>query len=184
MNSHNTAIISSKASIGKNVTIGPYCIVNDNVKINDNVKLIAHVYIDGNTTIGESCVFYPYSSIGTSPQDLKYKGEATKLIIGANNTFREYVTINPGTEGGGSITSIGNNCLFMINSHVAHDCIIGNNVIMVNKSTTTWIKTSPSKTRYKNFGPCMKFIFFWRLVHKLISTNKTTWYTNTSTSFH
>ena len=99
MNSHNTAIISSKASIGKNVTIGPYCIVNDNVKINDNVKLIAHVYIDGNTTIGESCVFYPYSSIGTSPQDLKYKGEATKLIIGANNTFREYVTINPGTEG-------------------------------------------------------------------------------------
>ena len=135
INSHSTAIISNKATIGNNVTIGPYCIVNDNVNINDNVKLIAHVYIDGNTTIGKDCVFYPYSSIGTAPQDLKYKGEKSKLIIGSNNIFREYVTINPGTDGGGLITSIGNNCLFMINSHVAHDCNIGNNVIMVNNAS-------------------------------------------------
>ena len=134
-NIHHTSIISEKAILGFNVTIGPYCIINENVKIGNNVNLKAHVYIDGNTTIGDDCTFFPYSSIGTSPQDLKYKGEKSKLKIGNNNIFREYVTVNPGTEGGGLMTIIGDNCLFMINAHVAHDCKIGNNVIMVNNAS-------------------------------------------------
>ena len=135
INKHHTSIISEKAVLGSNVTIGPYCIINENVKIGNNVNLKAHVYIDGNTTIGDNCTFFPYCSIGTSPQDLKYKGEKSILKIGNNNIFREYVTVNPGTEGGGLKTVIGDNCLFMINAHVAHDCKIGNNVIMVNNAS-------------------------------------------------
>ena len=135
INKHHTSIISEKAVLGTNVTIGPYCIVNENVKIGNNVNLKAHVYIDGNTTIGDNCTFFPYCSIGSSPQDLKYKGEESILKIGDNNIFREYVTVNPGTEGGGLKTIIGDNCLFMINAHVAHDCKIGNNVIMVNNAS-------------------------------------------------
>ena len=134
-NIHTTAIVSSKAKIGQNVTIGPYCIINSNVILGNNCNLKANVYIDGNTEIGENCTFYPFSSIGTNPQDLKYKGEKSKLKIGNNNIFREYVTVNPGTEGGGLLTKIGNDCLFMISSHVAHDCIIGNNVILVNNAS-------------------------------------------------
>ena len=96
MNSiHSTAIISSKANIGKNVSIGPYCIINSNVRLGNNCKLKANVYIDGNTDIGENCTFYPFSSIGSNPQDLKYKGEKSRLKIGKNNIFREYVTLNP-----------------------------------------------------------------------------------------
>ena len=135
INKHHTSIVSEKAVLGSNVTIGPYCIINENVKIGNNVNLIAHIYIDGNTTIGDNCKFFPYCSIGTSPQDLKYKGEKSILKIGDNNIFREYVTVNRGTEGGGLETVIGNNCLFMINAHVAHDCKIGNNVIMVNNAS-------------------------------------------------
>ena len=135
INKHHTSIISEKAVLGSNVTIGPYCIINENVKIGNNVNLKAHVYIDGNTTIGDNCTFFPYCSIGTSPQDLKYKGENSLLKIGNNNIFREYVTVNPGTEGGGLETVIGDNCLFMISAHVAHDCKIGNNVIMVNNAS-------------------------------------------------
>ena len=135
INKHHTSIISEKAVLGSNVTIGPYCIINENVKIGNNVNLKAHIYIDGNTTIDDNCTFFPYCSIGTSPQDLKYKGEKSKLKIGKNNIFREYVTVNTGTEGGGLETVIGDNCLFMINAHVAHDCKIGNNVIMVNNAS-------------------------------------------------
>ncbi len=135
INQHHTSIISNKAELGSNVNVGPYCIINDNVKIGSNVNLKAHVYIEGNTTIGKNCTFYPYCSIGSSPQDLKYKGEKSILKIGNNNTFREYVTVNPGTIGGGLETTIGNNCLFMISSHIAHDCKIGNNVIMVNNAS-------------------------------------------------
>ena len=135
INKHHTSIVSEKAELGSNVTIGPYCIINENVKIGNNVNLKAHIYIDGNTTIGDNCTFFPYCSIGTAPQDLKYKGEKSILNIGNNNVFREYVTVNPGTEGGGLETVIGNNCLFMINAHVAHDCQIGNNVIMVNNAS-------------------------------------------------
>ena len=132
---HQTAIISSKAVISDNVIIGPYCVIGDNVKINSNNKLISHVCIDGNTVIGKNNVFFPFSSIGLIPQDLKYKGENSKLFIGDNNIFRENVTVNIGTEGGGMKTKIGNNCLFMVGSHVAHDCIISNNVILANNAT-------------------------------------------------
>ena len=132
---HPTAIVSSKAKLGNNVNIGPYCIINENVEIGDNSRFIANVYVDGHTKIKKNCTFYPFSSVGTNPQDLKFKGEKSKLIIGNNNTFREYVTINTGTIGGGLVTSVGDNCLFMISSHIAHDCIIGNNVILVNNAS-------------------------------------------------
>ncbi len=132
---HPTAIISKGSIISKNCFIGPYCIVGENVKIGNNTKLYSNVTIDGNTIIGEGCEFYPYSTIGTNPQDLKYAGEKSFLKIGNNNIFREYVTINPGTFGGGLITSVGNNCLMMVSSHIAHDCKIGNNVVLVNNAS-------------------------------------------------
>ena len=134
-NIHSTAIVSPKAELGNNIFIGPYCIINENVKINDNCKFLANVYMEGNTTVGANCTFYPFSTIGTKPQDLKYKGEKSELMIGNNNTIREHVTINPGTSGGGLITSIGNNCLLMVGCHVAHDCKIENNVILVNNAS-------------------------------------------------
>ena len=129
---HKTAIVDSKAKISSSVNIGPYCVIGPNVEINENVKIYSHVNISGNTKIGKGNKIYPFASIGNDPQDLKYNGEETKLIIGDNNKIREYVTINPGTEGGGGLTKIGNDCLFMISSHVAHDCQVGNNVIIAN----------------------------------------------------
>ncbi len=127
-----TAIINSKAKVAESAEIGPYCVIGPNVEIGENVKIHSHVNISGNTLIGKGNKIYPFASIGNDPQDLKYNGEQTKLIIGDNNKIREYVTINPGTEGGGGLTKIGNNCLFMISSHVAHDCHVGNNVIIAN----------------------------------------------------
>ena len=129
---HKTAIVDVKAKISSSVNIGPYCVIGPNVEIGDNVKIHSHVNISGNTIIGKNNKIYPFASIGNDPQDLKYNGEETKLIIGNNNKIREYVTINPGTEGGGGLTKIGNDCLFMISSHVAHDCQVGNNVIIAN----------------------------------------------------
>jgi len=129
---HKTAIVDSKAKVATSVEIGPYTIIGPNVEIGENVKIHSHVNISGNTVIGNGNKIYPFASIGNDPQDLKFNGEQTKLIIGDNNKIREYVTINPGTEGGGSLTKIGNNCLFMISSHVAHDCQVGNNVILAN----------------------------------------------------
>ncbi|AFS47339.1 acyl-[acyl-carrier-protein]--UDP-N-acetylglucosamine O-acyltransferase [alpha proteobacterium HIMB5] len=129
---HQTAIIDSNAKIGNNVEIGPYCVIGSGVQISDNNKLYSHVNISGNTKVGEGNTFYPFCSIGNSPQDLKYNGEKTELVIGKNNRIREYVTIHPGTAGGGGKTIIGDNCLFMISSHIAHDCLIGNNVILAN----------------------------------------------------
>ena len=129
---HKTAIVDSKAKISSSVNIGPYCVIGPNVEINENVKILSHVNISGNTKIGKGNKIYPFASIGNDPQDLKYNGEETKLIIGDNNKIREYVTINPGTKGGGGLTKIGNDCLFMISSHVAHDCEVGNNVIIAN----------------------------------------------------
>ena len=129
---HRSSVIDSKAIIGKNVKIGPFCYVGPNVKLIDNVQLISNVHIEGNTIVGNGTKIFPFASIGTQPQDLKYKNEKNSLTIGAHNMIREYVTINPGTEGGGSKTTIGNNCLFMISSHVAHDCTIGNEVIIAN----------------------------------------------------
>ena len=129
---HKSAIIDSSAKISNTVEIGAYSVIGPNVVIDENVKIQSHVNIQGNTIIGKNNIIYPFASIGNDPQDLKYKGEKTKLIIGENNKIREYVTINPGTDGGGGITSIGNNCLFMISTHIAHDCKIGNNVIIAN----------------------------------------------------
>jgi UDP-N-acetylglucosamine acyltransferase len=129
---HNSSIIDRKAKIGKNVKIGPFSYIGPEVEVADSVELISNVYIEGNTKIGKGTKIFPFASIGTIPQDLKYKGEDNSLEIGENNTIREYVTINPGTEGGGGKTVIGNNCLFMISSHVAHDCHIGNNVVLAN----------------------------------------------------
>jgi len=129
---HKSSEINSKAKISKNVKIGPFCYVGPNVTIGDNVELISNVHLEGNTTIGKGTKIFPFASIGTQPQDLKFKGEKNSLEIGENNLIREYVTINPGTDGGGLKTSIGNNCLFMISSHIAHDCKIGNNVIIAN----------------------------------------------------
>ena len=129
---HKTAIIHTNAKISESVEIGAYSVIGPDVIINENVKIYSHVNIHGNTTIGKNNTIYPFASIGNDPQDLKYKGEKTKLIIGENNKIREYVTINPGTSGGGGLTSIGNNCLFMISSHIAHDCKVGNDVILAN----------------------------------------------------
>ena len=129
---HPTSIVDKKAKISKNVRIGPYVVIGPNVEISDNVEIHSHANIEGNTKIGESTKIFPFASIGSQPQDLKFEGEKNSLVIGKNNTIREYVTINPGTKGGGGLTSIGNNCLFMISSHIAHDCKIGNNVIIAN----------------------------------------------------
>ena len=129
---HSSSVIDKKAKISKNAIIGPFCNVGPNVVLEDNVNLISNVHIEGNTFVGKGTKIFPYASIGTQPQDLKFKGEKNSLLIGQNNLIREYVTINPGTEGGGSKTIIGNNCLFMISSHIAHDCKIGNNVIIAN----------------------------------------------------
>lgn len=132
---HPTAIISQGAKIGQNVKIGPYCIIGSQVTIGDNVEIKSHVVIDGKTTIGDNCIIFPFASIGSQPQDLKYCGEASEVIIGKNNSIREYVTIQPGTEGGGMVTRVGDNCLFMIGTHIAHDCQVGNNVIFANNAT-------------------------------------------------
>ena len=129
---HKTSVIDTKESIPQNVKIGPFCYVGPDVKIGENVELVSNVHIEGNTIIGNGTRIFPFASIGTEPQDLKYNGEKNITIIGNNNIIREYVTINPGTEGGGSQTFIGNNCLFMISSHVGHDCKSGNNVIIAN----------------------------------------------------
>ena len=129
---HKTAIVDPKAKISTNVNIGPYSIIGPNVEIGEDTDINSHVSIAGYTKIGKKNKIYPFSSIGNNPQDLKYNGEKSYLEIGDSNTVREYVSINPGTDGGGGLTKIGNNCLFMVSSHVAHDCVIGDNVVAVN----------------------------------------------------
>ena len=129
---HDTSVVNPKAKLAPSVKIGPYCVIGPNVEIEDNVIVQSHVNISGYTKIGKGNLIYPFASIGNDPQDLKYNGEETKLVIGKNNKFREYVTVNPGTAGGGGITKIGDNCLFMVSSHIAHDCEVGNNVIIAN----------------------------------------------------
>ncbi len=129
---HKTAIISETSNIADNVEIGAYSIIGPNVKIESDTKIYSHVNIVGNTSIGKGNEIFPFSSIGTPPQDLKYKGEKNSIIIGNNNKFREYVNINPGTAQGGGITKIGNSNLFMVYCHVAHDCIISNNIVLAN----------------------------------------------------
>ncbi len=127
-----TALINKEAKIHPSAKVGPYSVIGPKVEIGENVTIHSHVNISGNTKIGKGNIIFPFASIGNDPQDLKYNGEETSLIIGDNNKFREYVSINPGTVGGGGFTKIGNNCLFMISSHIAHDCNVGNNVIIAN----------------------------------------------------
>jgi len=129
---HNSSVIEKKAKIGEDVKIGPFCYVGPDVQLEDGVELASNIHIEGNTLVGKKTKIFPFASIGTQPQDLKFRGEKNSLLIGENNTIREYVTINPGTQGGGGKTVIGNNNLLMISSHVAHDCYIGNNVVIAN----------------------------------------------------
>ena len=131
---HETAIVDRKAKISEKTIIGPYSIVGPDVQIDGGAEIQSHVNITGNTIIGSNTKIFPFASIGTNPQDLKYKGEKTKLDIGSNNIIREHVTINTGTDGGGGITKIGSNNLIMIGAHIAHDCIIGNNVVIANSA--------------------------------------------------
>ena len=132
---HPTAIVAPGAMLAEDVVIGPYCIVGENVTLGPRVTLRSHAVVDGRTMIGEGTRLFPFASIGLEPQDLKYRGEKSELIIGRNNTIREYVTMNPGTEGGGMVTRVGDGCLFMVGAHVAHDCRIGSHVIMANNAT-------------------------------------------------
>ena len=131
---HKTAIINSNSKIDQNVEIGPYTVIGPDVEIQEGTKIQSHVSIIGRTKIGKNNKIYPFASIGNDPQDLKYKGEKTELIIGDGNTIREYTTINTGTVGGGGLTKIGDNSLLMIGVHIAHDCIIGNNVVIANSA--------------------------------------------------
>jgi UDP-N-acetylglucosamine acyltransferase len=132
---HPTAIIESGASLGSNVKIGPYCVVGAQVTLGDDVELVSHVTIAGITTIGPGTKIFPFASIGHAPQDKKYHGEPSRLEIGAHNVIREYVTMQPGTEGGGMLTKVGDNGLFMVGTHVAHDCEVGSDVILANYAT-------------------------------------------------
>ncbi|WP_032139207.1 acyl-ACP--UDP-N-acetylglucosamine O-acyltransferase [Rickettsia tamurae] len=131
-NIHTTAIIAEGAKFGKNIKIGPYCIIGAEVVLHDNVELKSHVVIEGITKIGENTVIYPFASIGQPPQILKYANERSSTIIGSNNTIREYVTVQAGSQGGGMVTRVGNNNLFMVGVHIGHDCKIGNNVVFAN----------------------------------------------------
>jgi UDP-N-acetylglucosamine acyltransferase len=132
---HKTAIVSPKAEIGENCYVGAFSIIGDDVKLAENVRLDSHVVIEGDTFIDSETHIYPFVSIGLAPQDLKYGGEPTKTIIGKNNHIREFVTIHRGTENGGGITKIGDNNLLMAQSHVAHDCNLGDEIIMANAAT-------------------------------------------------
>ena len=122
------------AVIGKDVTIGPYCVIEANVSIGDGCRLFSHVHITGHTTIGPRATIYPFASLGTPPQSVKYRGGPTKLTIGADCEIRESVTMNTGTEDAGGLTAVGDKCLFMVGTHVGHDCIVGNNVTMANNA--------------------------------------------------
>ncbi len=132
---HPTAIIEPGASIAADAVIGPYCVVGGAVGLASGVELVSHVNVSGRTSIGAGTRVFPFASIGLPPQDLKYRGEESRLVIGRNNVIREQVTMNPGTEGGGMLTEVGDNCLFMVGAHVAHDCRIGSGVILVNNAT-------------------------------------------------
>tara|TARA_B100000989_G_scaffold8363_1_gene5753 strand:- start:472 stop:1266 length:795 start_codon:yes stop_codon:yes gene_type:complete len=129
---HHTAIVDKKSKISENVEIGPYCIIGPNVELGSNTKLHSHVSINGTTKIGKNNEIFPFVSIGTPPQDLKYKGEENSIIVGDNNKLREYVNINPGTSQGGTITKLGSNNLLMVYCHVAHDCTLGDNIVLAN----------------------------------------------------
>jgi UDP-N-acetylglucosamine acyltransferase len=131
---HPTAIVSPRAVLGRGVSIGPYCSVGDHAVLGDSVELLSHVAISGRTEIGPRTRIFPFASLGFEPQDLKYHGEPSRLLVGADCTIREHVTMSPGTEGGGMETRVGDHCLLMIGVHIAHDCKVGDHVILSNNS--------------------------------------------------
>ncbi|MEX0760145.1 MAG: acyl-ACP--UDP-N-acetylglucosamine O-acyltransferase, partial [Tistlia sp.] len=132
---HATAIVEAGARLGEGVEVGPFCLVGPEVELGDRVKLHSHVVVAGRTSIGAGTAIFPFASLGHAPQDLKYAGEASRLEIGRDNVIREQVTMNPGTAGGGLLTRVGDGCLFMVGAHVAHDCPVGDRVILANNAT-------------------------------------------------
>lgn len=132
---HPTAIVDPGAELAGDVVVGPYCVIGGQVALASGVSLKSHVVVEGRTTIGARTRIFPFASIGHEPQDLKYDGEPSSLEIGCDNTIREHVTINPGTKGGGMVTRVGSHCLLMVGAHVAHDCQLGDHVIMANNAT-------------------------------------------------
>jgi UDP-N-acetylglucosamine acyltransferase len=134
-NIHPTAVIHDGAKIGTDVVIGPYCVIGAKVTIGNGCKLHSHIVIDGITTVGDETEIFPFAALGLPPQDLKFKGEDSRLVIGKRNKIREYCTMQPGTSGDRMETTVGDNCLFMASTHVAHDCVVGNGVILANCAT-------------------------------------------------
>jgi UDP-N-acetylglucosamine acyltransferase len=132
---HPTALVDPKAELADDVEIGPYCIVGPDVKLAAGVRLMSHVNVEGHTEIGEGCTLHPFSSLGGPPQHLAHKGEPTRLVVGARNSIREHVTMNAGTVAGGGVTRVGDDGLFMVGSHVAHDCEVGHHVVFANNAT-------------------------------------------------
>ena len=131
---HSTAVVDPRAELASDVVIGPYCVIGPQVLLGAGVRLESHVVITGRTRVGDRCRIFPFACLGHRPQDLKYRGEDTELVIGSDNQIREHVTMHPGTAGGGEITRIGEGDLFMAAIHVAHDCLVGNGVIMANNA--------------------------------------------------
>ncbi|MBW2622368.1 MAG: acyl-ACP--UDP-N-acetylglucosamine O-acyltransferase [Deltaproteobacteria bacterium] len=134
MDIHPAAFIHPEAELGEGVKVGPGAVINAGVVIGSGTEIMAHAYIESGTTLGRDCVVFPSASLGTDPQDITYTGEPTALVIGDEVIFREFTTVSRGTGHGGGVTRVGNKCYFMANSHVGHDCQIGNNVIMVNSA--------------------------------------------------
>ena len=132
---HPSAVIESGASLGDGVTVGPFAVIGPEVVLGEGCRIHSHAVIGGRTRIGARTEVFPFASIGLRPQDLKYRGEASELVIGSDTVIREHVTMNPGTEGGGMVTRVGDRCLIMVGSHVGHDCDVGNGVIMANNAT-------------------------------------------------
>ena|SRR5579885_858675 len=132
---HPSAVVELGARLAETAKVGPLCVVGAEVELGEGVELLSHVVVAGRTSVGAETRIFPFASIGHAPQDMKYKGEPSRLVIGRGNVIREHVTMNPGTAGGGMLTQVGDNCLFMVGVHVAHDCVIGNGVIMANNAT-------------------------------------------------
>lgn len=132
---HPTAVVDPRAELGADIEVGPYCVVGEFVKLGNRNRLLSHVVLQGHTILGDGNVIYPFASVGTTPQDLKYKGEPSELQIGSGNTIREYVSLNPGTTGGGMVTKVGDQNLLMMYCHIAHDCIVGNRNVIANGAT-------------------------------------------------
>ena len=132
---HPTAIVEDGARLGSGVRIGPFCVVSAGAEIGDRTVLQSHVVISGHTRIGSDCQIFPFASLGSAPQDLKYRGEKNQLVIGDRNVIREYVTMNAGTKPDQRLTQVGSDSMFMTAAHIAHDCVVGNGVVFANAAT-------------------------------------------------